>query len=366
MDNRPVQIFSKMKKDTSLLKLRQEINKRLKTATDSLLHDDKTRAKENIEWIELATTLAGKAESKSDKRRMPVIIGLISIFLIGLGLILKIPKTNIAIDVVAKNVVLKLKKEWLINNRFSSPEITIDNLKEVYSPGAGIKVVRNQPFSIDLKGEDIAMNGFRLSPDAEFAIQLQDSIQYFKIKNDSLVTDIQVSKAHININDGQVDTDLNFEIPQLFNIRSFKSVAVPVSIMLSDTSGWSFRDISISGIDFLEESSQGSGKFVSSIISANVKILETDKETRLEEGDWLLLKKLQNRRIQITKSNSVLKIHIEGEVAKIRAGSELFEKNLKPTIIEYLYYTKSFAFFWSCIVFIWSLLWSFKNTLFIK
>lgn len=355
-----------MKKDTTLFKLKQEINKRLKIATDSLLHDDKAKAKENIEWVDIATTLSDKAEKKSDKRKIPILIGLISIFLIGLGLILKIPKANIVVDIVTKNVALKLNKEWLISNRFSSPEVTIDNLKEVSSPGMNIEVKKDKPFSIDLKGKDIVVNNFRLSPGTEFLIQLQDSLQYFKIKNGSLTTAIQAGTARVNINDGQIDTNLNVRIPQLFTIKSFQSVAVPISIMLRDTSQWKFRDISISGIDFLEESPPGSGKFISSIISGNVKVLETDKETRLEEGDWLLLKKLQNRRIQITKSDSNLKIHFEGEVSNVRAGSELFEKNLKPTIIEYLYYAKSFAFFWSCVVFIWSLLWGFKNTLFIK
>jgi len=93
-------------------------------------------------------------------------------------------------------------------------------------------------------------------------------------------------------------------------------------------------------------------------------VLETDKETILQKGDWLLLDNLKNRRLQITKSSSGLRIHIEGEVSKANSGSELFEKQLNPSIIEYLYYAKSFAFFWSAIVFLFSFIWSLRNTIF--
>lgn len=353
-----------MKRDFSILKLQEEINKRIKITSDALLKNDKAKARENIEWIEIATNLSAKIKKRPNKVKWAIIVGLVSVFLMGLGLTLRIPKTNISADIETKSVSLKLKKEWILDNRFSVSELNITNLKEVYAAGANIKITKEQPFNMNLKGNNILIDKIVFSPNADITIQLQNNLSNFIIKNDTLITGVQVTEAHLNIDGGQVDTILNFEIPEIFNIKSFPSVAVPIDIMFVDTANWSFRDVSISEINFLEESVPGSGKFISSITSGNVKILEIDKDTKLEEGDWLLLENLKNRRIQIAKTISGLKIHVEGEVSKASAGSELFGKKLNPTIIEYLYYAKSFAFFWSSIVFLCSMIWSLKNTIF--
>lgn len=353
-----------MKSDVSILKLQEEIDKRIEVAANSLLNRDQTSAKENIEWIETASILLGKIKQKSNKPKWAIFIGLASVFIIGLGITLRIPKTNISIDIESRSVSFKLRTEWIMNYRFSPSELYITNLKEIYAPGANIKVSEEQPFNMNLKGSSIVIDKFVFSPNAEITIQSENSTQIFSIKNDTLVSNIEVGAAHLDIDNGRIDTLLNFEIPETFAIKSYPSVAIPIDILVVDTANWRFRDMLISSINFLEENTSGNGKFSSSIISGKVKILETDQETGLEEGDWLLLEKLKTRRIQIAKSMTGLKIHIEGEVSQASAGSELFEKKLNPTIIEYLYYAKSLAFFWSSIVFICSLAWSLRNIFF--
>lgn len=353
-----------MRNDDSLRKLERQINERIKIAYDALLKNDKTTALENIEWVKTASIVIGKLKKKPNNIRAGIIVGLISVFLIGLGLTLKMPAMNVSIDIITKSVTLKLKKDWITSTRFSVSQLSISNLKEVSAPGANIKVTNSQPFDMELKGDNIVLDKFGLSSNSEITIQTENNNQAFLIKNDRLSTDVQVGKANLHINNAQVDTALNFEVPETFKIKSFPSVAIPISIMFTDTTDWRFRDMLISNITFLEESLPGSGKFVSSIVSGTLKILEIDKEIALEEGDWLLLENLANRRLEITKSNSELKIHVEGIIAKAKAGSELFEKELNPSILEYLYYTKFMAFFWSCVVFIFTLIWSIKNALF--
>jgi hypothetical protein len=227
-----------------------------------------------------------------------------------------------------------------------------------------INIKDNQPFNLNIVGSRIGMDNIGLSANSEMTIHLQNNEQNFLIKYDSLNTDLQISNARININDGQLDTNVDYKIPEIFNVKSFPSIAMPINITFIDTSNWIIRDLPISEVNFLEERSPGTGKFNSSIISGKIKILETEKEYVLEEGDWLNLNHPKCRRIQISKVNNSIKIHIEGEVSKASAGAELFEQKLNPTIVEYLYYAKSFAFFWACLVFMWSLIWSVKNSIF--
>jgi hypothetical protein len=353
-----------MKDDFSILKLKEEIIKRTKIVSDALLNNDISTAKKNIAWVETASSIISKTRKTPNKIKWAVITGLISILLIGLGFIIHIPSINIAADIETKTVHFKLKKEWVLQNRFSVPELNITNLKEVYAAGTNIKIAKDEPFNLHVKGNGIVLDKLMFSAGADITIQLQDSTQNLIIKNDTLITSIQIGKAQINIDDGLLDTTVSFEIPEAFNIQCFPAIAVPADITLADTGNWNFRDMVISNIDFLEESTPGSGKFISSITSGNIKVLETDKETNLQEGDWLLLDILKNRRLRIIKSASGLKIHMEAEVSKASSGAELFEKQLNPSIIEYLYYAKSFAFFWSAIVFLFSLTWSLRNTIF--
>lgn len=353
-----------MKIDSFILKLQNEIDKRIKIASDSLLVNDTTTAKEHMDWVITATDIINKSKKKPNKLKWAIAVGLATVFLIGLGLAIRIPETNISVDVIAKSVSFHINKAWVLNNRFYPSELNVTNLEEVNAAGINIKITKKQPFDFNLKGPGIVADKLEFSTNAEITIRLQDTSQNFIIKNDTFVTDIQVKKARLNIDNGLLDTAVDFEIPEIFKIRSSPSVAIPIDIMLADTAGWSFKDIRIADINFLEESNPGSGKFISSILSGNIKVLETEEDTRLEEGDWLNLENLKSRRSQITKSGSHLIIHIEGEVSEARAGSELFEKKLNPSLLEYLYYAKSFAFFWSVIVFIFSLTWSIKNTIF--
>jgi hypothetical protein len=356
-----------MKQTSSSGKLREEVARRTQLAADALLQNDVKAAKENIEWIQTAAALVDKNPGKSSQIKWAIGIGLVSVLLIGLSFSIRTLHTNIAVDLVASSVHFKINQEWVLRNRFSPAKLTITNLREVSARGANMHVAAEQPFALTLQGSQVHINQLVFSPRADITIQLRDSSQHFLVKKDSLVTDVQVSRAHITTDgDPLLDTLVRFDIPELFTIRSFLSVAIPIEIQLKDTTDWVFRDIGISEIDFLEEITPGSGQFVSTIRSGNVKILETDKDTKLEEGDWLVLEELQNRRIQMAKSGSHLRIHIEGEVARARAGSRLFEKTLNPTLLEYLYHAKSLAFFWSAVVFSCSLLWSVRNTLFVS
>ncbi|NEU08449.1 hypothetical protein GZH53_09025 [Flavihumibacter sp. R14] len=353
-----------MMRDDSSDILRHEIDRRIKIVADSLLSNDQVKAKENMEWIELATAVGDKLNKRPYKIKIALVIGLVSVLLIGLGLTLRTPRTKISVHLISKNIGVTLQKRWTLNNRFSSSELSISNLREFYWAGANIRVRNGQPFTLEINGQDIVIDKFDLDSNSEFTIQIIGNKPNFTFKDESLVTDIQFANGRINVNDAQLDTTLNSEIPQLINIRSFKSKGMPVNVMLSDTSNWNIRDIPISDIRFWEESLPASGKFLSSIVSGSVKVLEIDREVELQQGDWLLFDDLRLNRIQLAKTGSHLTVHLEGDVAKASVGSEMFQRVLNPTIIEYLYYAKSFAFFWSSMIFIWSLLWSFKNTLF--
>jgi len=273
MGEKPVSNFNSMKDDFHILKLKEQINKKIKTAYDALANDDIATARKNLAWAELAARIISKNKKPPGTVKWAVITGLVSVMVVSLGFIIRLPAINIAADIETKTVAFKLKDEWIVQNRFSLSELNITNIEEVYAAGANIKVVKEQPYNLHFKGNNIVMDKLMFSPGTDITIQLQDSTQDLIIKNDTLVTAIQIGRADLNLNDGELDTAVDFEIPETFNIRSFPAVAIPTDITLIDTATWNFRDMVVSRIDFLEERTPGSGKFVSSILSGNIKIL---------------------------------------------------------------------------------------------
>jgi len=247
-----------MKDEYSILKLKEEISKRTKLANDALLNNDIATAKENMAWVKTADNVISKTRNTS-KVKWASITGLVSILLIGLGFIIHIPLINITADIETKTVHFRLKNEWALQNRFSIPELNITNLNVVNAAGANIKVTKDQPFNLHIIGNGIVLDKLMFSAGADITIQLEDSTQDLIIKNDTLITSIQIGKAQINIGDGLLDTMVSFEIPETFNVQCFPAMATPTDITLADTANWNFRDMEISIIDFLEESVPAAG-----------------------------------------------------------------------------------------------------------
>src|SRR5438128_2537847 len=99
MGEKSIPHFDKMKRNFSILKLQEEIDKRIEIAVDSLMKNDTNTARENIEWIKTAEEVVDKNKKKPNKTKWAIAIGLASVFLIGLGLTLRIPKINISADI---------------------------------------------------------------------------------------------------------------------------------------------------------------------------------------------------------------------------------------------------------------------------
>ena len=116
-----------MKDEFSISELQQGIKKRIKDSTDALLNNDKKTAQENLEWVDLSNKLIDKYKRKPNKIKLSIIIGLASVLFISLGLIIRLPRINVSLDIETRSVTFTLKDKWTINNRFSVSELNINN-----------------------------------------------------------------------------------------------------------------------------------------------------------------------------------------------------------------------------------------------
>jgi hypothetical protein len=99
------------------------------------------------------------------------------------------------------------------------------------------------------------------------------------------------------------------------------------------------------------------------VLQGDLVLLLNEKSQALLEGDHITFEGFESERLVIRPENGVLNISIEGQADQISAGPKGYEKNLAPTLLEYLYYQQQLALFWSAVLFLWGLFWSLRNLL---
>ena len=54
----------------------------------------------------------------------------------------------------------------------------------------------------------------------------------------------------------------------------------------------------------------------------------------------------------------------EGKVRSASTGPSGFERELQPSLLEYLYHQQRLGFFWAAVSFLWGVLWSARTLIF--
>jgi hypothetical protein len=141
--------------------------------------------------------------------------------------------------------------------------------------------------------------------------------------------------------------------------------AKPTEIRIRPASFWPVENAKVHHLSFFQVRSTGPGEqyFESAIKKGTVTLLDIASSENLEERDNLSLEGLESKRFKIW-SDGNLQVQIEGTVKKIAAGPEGFEKNLSPSLLQFMREQKPMTFFWSAVLFLWGLLWGAKKTLF--
>jgi len=289
-----------------------------------------------------------------------LIIGGLCVALVTVSFVFRIPAANVSMEITAETIEMTLKSAYTIENNLVVKDLGISNVMSFDMISANLPQW-NKPAFLKIEGNELIINKLAFSDSATVTLSQTQNRVSISVKNDTLQTEITCAKANYEIDTLKRSINIADGTEQITTLSAPSGV-----VQFADTSSWTWNNLNISSLRFYRETQLNSGNFESSIVSGKITVLETGQEFVLQQGDWLKMSDLTNRRIQITKTKNNFRINMEGEVKGIVAGPQLFEKNLKPTIAQYFYYAKAVAFFWSIIVFLWGFLWSVKNTAFKK
>jgi hypothetical protein len=346
-------------------KLKSERKKRIREASEDLLDDRLNEAQKKLDWVETSDKLIKDYGQKPILLQWPVIVSFLSILLIILSMTIHIPRTRIHLDVVTNAVSFTLDEDWKAETKFRSGQFYVDNLNTVNAGGIGYAIRDfEEPFSMKLKG-NIMFSRFQFRRKAEVKLEMVNSRLSMSVKEDSIVSSIEayngtVLKVKLP---GEDPVTIHGQYPETVAFSTNKSISSPITMKLMDTSAWQLKNISVMKVQFLDEKDLAERIFKSTIISGNLKILETGKEFRLEEEDHVFLKVVKSSRFKVQHENGKLRVRFEGLVSRLSQGPRDYVHNIKPTVIEYLYYQELWALVWSAILVLSGILWGIKTSL---
>jgi hypothetical protein len=353
-----------MMKKNVIKNFKKERKVRIEKVKKFLSDNDYKNAKENLDWIQASFTIENISRGPRTLFWSTLII-VISIIIIGICIFIRIPTAHISLNITTSTVNFQLSRNYMLTTSSRITELGISNLVELNSPGF-IKKTK-EPFEMTLKGNGIGLSRITLPSNTQVTINQTNDRLSILLKGIKLNTTIFTNDAHLFI-DNKLQRIIKSGTSEPIDIKSLYASLTEgafTKITIKDTSTWKLNNLTIQDLSFDNYEMDTILKNISTIFSGKISILETGQQKNLEEGDWLIIQGLRNKKTQINEENGKIKIMLEGSVNGLYAGtSKEFERNLMPTLIEYFYYSRSVGLFWGSMVFLWSILWSLKNIVF--
>jgi hypothetical protein len=103
--------------------------------------------------------------------------------------------------------------------------------------------------------------------------------------------------------------------------------------------------------------------FTSGITEGTMTLADTGKALELKAGDPLYLEGANGIIWGLDIGPEGLQLWFDGEVRGVSLGTPGFKRNLKPTLLAYLYHREKQGFFWGAVTFLWGLIWSGRRLL---
>ncbi|MCX6142372.1 MAG: hypothetical protein NTZ35_04055 [Ignavibacteriales bacterium] len=345
-----------------LKKLRREYRQGVEESVEFLLNGNVEKAKENLEKAQLYSQILG-SQSHRSQRAWSFVLAFCCLLIAGFALVLRVPTTPVAIDLVAKGVAFSTV-DPSFRAEVRGKECYVDNIDTIWSMNPLPKAPDQRAILISMKGRGIVLND--ITPSMPVRLELEQS-------NDELAIYIKADtvRGTLSILEGSVELHettrliAGQKVPSVYFFEAFAPHMGndPVKLAANTNVSWRLSGFSVDSLVFFEENPPGSGQLESTILSGKIRLPESSRQLEIREGEMLHMMIRQCQRLLVSQDTNRIRVRFEGLVAKLTAGVKRSEINYMPTYLEYVYHNQQMAFFWSCILFVWTLLWGVKNAL---
>jgi hypothetical protein len=313
-------------------RLREESAKRLESAAQALLADNPAAAQADLRWRAVAERLL-RASAPPHPWRELVLIGLACRFLILLAWTWRTSDNPLRLEATAESVSLRLAQAWEVELDWSLAGLSLDNLRSIHLASGEAECSRMR-----LDGAGIRLR--RLSLPAGALLELErgpDGLSLF-VKNGELRGEVAVTEARAQLHCESGEQILSLQAAPAMppEMLRFASVAAgeqgrPAKLLASSGQALRLPGLSASGLSFLREESAGSNVWVSTVIAAQGRFLEVERDFAAQAGDTLALQGLRSERLQLAADAAGLQLRLQGQVDRLSIGPTGFQRELAPT-----------------------------------
>lgn len=354
-------------------RLRLEAERRIGEAARRLQMDDPEAAGGHLAWAQQAEEVLIASKRPLRKLYGAALVALACILLAGLALWLRTGNAPVILQVELHDLTLQLvdDRPWVTDDlEIAAQRIRLSNLQNLDASGLGLHgPVSSMAFNMDVsqRGEMLLLQELSASAGTRLLLHSTDYPR-FDVKDGVLGGRIAANHVQLVLKgaDGSKQYPIQGPVPETLTFTTRRSGVDPAQLMLESKAPWRIDGLAVKELVFRREEPPGSGRWVSTLLSGSIRLLETNKEITLHADDWLRLGRVEGHRLAIEfnpEKPDRFALLFHGTVETVETGPPGFIRNLAPTWLAYLYHQQSLALFWSAGVFLWGMLWSVRTLL---
>ena len=362
----------KKKNKSLILKLKQERDRRFSLALHAFSEEnDIKNTKHHLEWIQVASQLISINTYANRNYYIPALITLAVILIVGLFWTFHLQSTDITIDLVCQEFEINIDKDWSSSNVLSSSDIFIKSLSRFYNNAINtdIDYVFNQPSDIHILGNKIKLSKLFFSNRSNITFSNNNYLLKMYVKNGIITGNLFFHDGGIikkrNTIIKKIDKPFKQRRPNSLIFETDKSKELPIECLFRYDEKWRFESIDIKKLSFLKERPPNSGKFESTIITGNIKVMQNNSSYNISNLDYLTINKIfETKRFSIIHAVNEIRIIFEGKVSGITIGPKKFQQNIMPSYLSYFYNQQKRSIFWVSLIIVIGFIFNHKEYFF--
>jgi hypothetical protein len=136
--------------------------------------------------------------------------------------------------------------------------------------------------------------------------------------------------------------------------------AVPASLNVNALAPVELRSVQVKDLSFLREQvdAQQRQSAFSELQTGSLTLTDTGEQVTLGEGAMLRLRGSSGTLTSLRIEAERIRVRFEGTADRITIGTGDFARDLRPTVLDYLFHQQKVGFLWGAATFLWGVLWS--------
>jgi hypothetical protein len=336
-----------------------------------IAHIERIRALQNV--------LAALPEKAMLPLSFAAIIGIACLLSASLALVIHVPRTRAQLDLTTTSVTMRLDNDLSWNGAWhvDPKQLTLRNFSSIeLPPEYGPRRASSLELSVT-KGT-VRVDDLFFGHGAMITIATnQAGVADIVVRGATFHGDIEVSgdvNAHTGpaLEESLPPKQFDLEMPPgrfgfLYNGKDVLGQQPPF-MHSSPVETVDFPEVTITDLSFADEHPKPGRPdqiiFASQIVSGTLTMTDTGQQIALARGAAVHLAGIRGDITALQVKGNQVQVKFEGTANAVTLGAGEFSRNLKPTILEWLFHQQRLGLFWGALTFLWGIAWSARRLFF--